>query len=49
MSALPNELGNVASLNGLALTGNPLYYPPEEVVSLGLPAIQAYLRDKLVQ
>ncbi len=49
LSTLPNELGTLASLNGLALSGNPLYYPPADVIQLGLPSIQAYLRDKLAQ
>ncbi len=47
LSALPNELGLLATLSGLALAGNPLYYPPCEVVAQGRAAIQAFLRERL--
>ena len=40
-------LGKVKNLSALNLDGNPLEYPPTEVIRQGIKAIQQYLRENL--
>ncbi|CAF0802444.1 unnamed protein product [Didymodactylos carnosus] len=42
---LPSELGKVKTLSALNLDGNPLEFPPWDVVKQGLKAIQIFLRE----
>ncbi|CAF1615067.1 unnamed protein product [Adineta ricciae] len=46
---LPIELGKVKHLSTLNLDGNPLEYPPADIVKQGIKAIQQYLRDEYVR
>ncbi|XP_016113339.1 leucine-rich repeat-containing protein 27 [Sinocyclocheilus grahami] len=45
ISALPPELGHVITLKALSLRNCPLTFPPEDVLSRGLPYILHYLRS----
>lgn len=48
LTTLPNELGTVISLKVLQLSGNPLTYPPREVIKAGVAEIKKYLNEKYV-
>lgn len=41
--------GKVKHLSTLNLDGNPLEYPPADIVKQGIKAIQQYLRDEYVR
>src|SRR6266436_3995604 len=45
LTSLPPEIGQLTALRFLFLDGNPLTNPPPEVVSQGVYAIRAYLRE----
>ncbi|KAI5651342.1 leucine rich repeat domain-containing protein [Phthorimaea operculella] len=45
LTALPNELGTL-SLKILQVSGNPLMYPPEEILNAGQSKILSFLHDK---
>ena len=46
LSSLPIEIGSIRTLGTLSVSGNPLVYPPEDVVAKGTRALLAYLRAK---
>ncbi|UJR09247.1 hypothetical protein I4U23_013493 [Adineta vaga] len=46
---LPLELGKVKNLSTLNLDGNPLEYPPADIVKQGIKIIQHYLRDEYIR
>ncbi|XP_041985273.1 E3 ubiquitin-protein ligase LRSAM1-like [Aricia agestis] len=46
--SLPNELGTVQNLKVLQLSGNPIEYPPPEIIKAGTSKIIAFLRDKFL-
>ncbi|XP_049880435.1 uncharacterized protein LOC126376931 [Pectinophora gossypiella] len=48
LTSLPNELGTL-KLKLLQLNGNPLMYPPREVISAGVDKTLAYLQKKHVE
>ena len=48
LSSLPIELGSIRTLGTLSVSGNPLLYPPEDIVAKGTRALLAYLREKSV-
>lgn len=48
LTTLPNELGTVSSLKVLQLSGNPLMYPPGEVIKAGITEIKKYLNEKYI-
>lgn len=48
LTTLPNELGTVVSLKVLQLGGNPLMYPPREVIKAGVATIKNYLNEKFM-
>lgn len=47
LSTLPLELGLVKTLDGLNIRGNPLVFPPEEVMEKGVKTILGFLRTML--
>lgn len=49
ITSLPDELGTVRTLQVLQLSGNPLEYPPKEVVDGGVSKIVNYLHDKYLE
>lgn len=48
LTTLPNALGTVISLKVLQLSGNPLMYPPREVIKAGVTEIKKYLNEKYI-
>lgn len=48
LTNLPNELGTAISLKVLQLKGNPLMYPPGEVIKAGVTEIKKYLNEKYI-
>lgn len=46
LTTLPNALGTVISLKVLQLSGNPLMYPPREIIKAGVAKIKKYLNEK---
>lgn len=48
LTSLPNELGTAISLKVLQLNGNPLMYPPREVIKAGVTEIKKYLNEKYI-
>ncbi|CAB3222997.1 unnamed protein product [Arctia plantaginis] len=48
ITSLPNELGTVNNLKMLQLAGNPLTYPPKEILSAGISSIKNYLNEKYI-
>lgn len=42
---LPCEISSLKNLNALNLTGNPIQYPPEEIVQKGCKAIIEFLKN----
>jgi len=46
---LPAELGMVKSLSGLSLRGNPLSYPPPNVVNKGVLEIKNFLKTEYLK
>ncbi|KAJ2939301.1 hypothetical protein O0L34_g13397 [Tuta absoluta] len=48
LTALPDELGTL-SLKILQVSGNPIMYPPEEIVNAGQAKILSFLHDKYVE
>ncbi|CAH2097176.1 unnamed protein product [Euphydryas editha] len=49
ITSLPNELGTVMTLKILQLTGNPLRYPPIEILKAGTVNILTYLYEKYMK
>lgn len=47
LTSLPNELGTV-SLKVLQLNGNPMMYPPREIINAGITQLLKFLNDKYV-
>ncbi|KAL4710811.1 hypothetical protein ACJJTC_010934 [Scirpophaga incertulas] len=47
LTSLPNELGTT-KLKVLLITGNPLTYPPQEVLSRGISKIIDFLQNKFI-
>jgi hypothetical protein len=47
LTTLPNELGTV-NLKVLQLTGNPLSYPPTEILKMGVKDILNFLHNKYI-
>ncbi|XP_021914486.1 leucine-rich repeat-containing protein 27-like [Zootermopsis nevadensis] len=45
IQALPLELGLVPKLRGIQLLGNPITFPPHEVLKQGIQSITAFLRE----
>lgn len=43
---LPVELGNVETLTGLSLHGNPIEFPPQHVVAYGIKSVKLFLKDE---
>lgn len=46
---LPNEIGLVPNLKALLISGNPLVYPPSNVVEQGTEEICKYLKEEYVK
>ncbi|XP_045780793.1 leucine-rich repeat-containing protein 27-like [Maniola jurtina] len=49
LTILPNELGTVTSLKVLQLSGNPLMYPPRDVIKAGTESILKFLNEKFIE
>jgi len=49
ITALPVEIGSIMSLQGIQLGRNPLQYPPQNIVNLGVPATLQFLRRQWQQ
>ncbi|XP_075986509.1 uncharacterized protein LOC142983483 [Anticarsia gemmatalis] len=49
LTSLPNELGTVINLKVLQLGGNPLMYPPRNIISAGIATIKKFLHDKYIE
>lgn len=49
ITTLPNELGTVHNLKVLQIGGNPLIYPPKEVVKNGVEKILTFLRKNMLE
>ncbi|CAF0833635.1 unnamed protein product [Didymodactylos carnosus] len=49
IKTLPSELGKVKTLSALNLDGNPLEFPPLDVIKQGLKAIQIFLREEHIR
>ncbi|XP_004922105.1 uncharacterized protein LOC101741999 isoform X1 [Bombyx mori] len=49
LTSLPNELGSVVTLKVLQLAGNPLMYPPREIIMAGTRKIITYLHEKYIE
>ncbi|XP_034837386.1 leucine-rich repeat-containing protein 27-like [Maniola hyperantus] len=49
LTTLPNELGTVTSLKVLQLSGNPLMYPPRDVIKAGTESILKFLNEKYIE
>lgn len=48
LSSLPNELGTVLGLKVLQLSGNPLIYPPQDVISSGIEKTLLFLHKNFL-
>lgn len=48
LTSLPDELGTVIHLKVLQLGGNPLMYPPREVINAGVLSVLQYLNNKYI-
>ncbi|CAH0597800.1 unnamed protein product [Chrysodeixis includens] len=48
LTSLPDELGTVIHLKVLQLGGNPLMYPPREVINAGVLSVLQYLNNKFI-
>ncbi|XP_073963385.1 uncharacterized protein [Choristoneura fumiferana] len=46
ITSLPNELGTVIHLKVLQLDGNPILYPPMEIIRAGTAKVMAFLHAK---
>ncbi|EGD82950.1 hypothetical protein PTSG_03585 [Salpingoeca rosetta] len=46
ITALPTELGDIQTLCGLNIAGNPLFFPPDDITHQGVHAIKAFLRAR---
>lgn len=49
ITSLPHELGSVAALKVLQLNGNPLMFPPREIINAGISKIKSFLNDKFIE
>ncbi|XP_021187653.3 uncharacterized protein LOC110374315 [Helicoverpa armigera] len=49
LTSLPNELGTVINLKVLQLGGNPLMYPPRDVINAGVLKIKEFLNSKFIE
>lgn len=49
ITRLPIELGNVPTITGLNIAGNPLEYPPQNVLQEGTSSILKFLRQQLLE
>lgn len=49
ISSLPCELGSVVNLRVLQLNGNPIMFPPREIINAGISKIKSFLHDKLIE
>lgn len=49
ITSLPNELGTVTTLKVLQLSGNPIMYPPRDIINAGTSKILCFLHNKLVE
>ncbi|XP_023951266.2 leucine-rich repeat-containing protein 27-like [Bicyclus anynana] len=49
ITSLPNELGTVTSLKVLQLSGNPLMYPPRDIIKAGTESILKFLNEKIIE
>ena len=49
LSALPPQMGDLTKLTNLDLSDNPLTSPLLEIVSQGVKAVLAYLREQLAR
>lgn len=47
LTSLPNELGSV-NLKVLQLKGNPITYPPKEIINAGVNKILGFLHNKFI-
>ncbi|XP_052102129.1 leucine-rich repeat-containing protein 27-like isoform X3 [Mytilus californianus] len=48
LRSLPLELGLIKSLNGLNISGNPIEFPPGEIIEKGTNEILKFLREMLL-
>lgn len=48
ITSLPNELGTVMNLKVLQLSGNPLMYPPRDVIKAGTESILKFLNERFL-
>lgn len=49
ISSLPYELGLVATLRVLQLNGNPLMFPPMDIINAGISKVKSFLHDKYME
>lgn len=49
LTSLPNELGTVTNLKVLQLNGNPLMYPPRDIINAGVSSVKNFLNEKYVE
>lgn len=49
ITTLPNELGTVMTLKVLQLSGNPLMYPPRDVIKAGTRRILKFLNERFFE
>ncbi|KAF9408307.1 hypothetical protein HW555_011976 [Spodoptera exigua] len=48
LTTLPNELGTVPNLKVLQLGGNPLMYPPREIINAGVSTVKKFLNEQYI-
>ncbi|XP_035441869.2 uncharacterized protein LOC118270401 [Spodoptera frugiperda] len=48
LTTLPNELGTVPNLKVLQLGGNPLMYPPREIINAGVSSVKKFLNEQFI-